>query len=120
MQNLWSSWSRLEYQLFKPFDAKQQYGRLVSDYVACSCRLASQLAFNANPLLQEWCLRQGLFNLAQAAMRHKGNPAAQQPCLDQLYLLLLALNRFYQQQHDGKSRQLALQASLNQIFYQGV
>lgn len=113
----WHTLFRLEKQLLAPFDPKQHYPRLVSDYTASCCRIASQLQQDNNLLLQEWCLRQGLFNLARAAMFHKTQQTVYQCCLDQLYRPMLALNQLYTMQRNGQKRQLALQASLNQIFY---
>lgn len=117
MTVLWQTLFRLESQLLAPFDPRQHYHRLASDYTACCCRLAAQLQQQQNPLLQEWCLRQGLFNLARAAMLHKAQAQVYSYCLDQLYRPMLALNQFYEKQHTGYKHKLALQASLNHIFY---
>lgn len=114
---LWPTLFRLERQLLSPYDPNQHYPRLAADYIATCCRLAAQLAQANNLLLQEWCLRQGLFNLAKAAMFHKEDTLVYRCCLDQLYRPMLALNQLYQQQRHGQQQQLALQASLNQIFY---
>ena len=114
---LWQTLFRLENQLLAPYDPRQHYSRLISDYTACCCRLATLLQQQPNPLLQEWCLRQGLFNLAKTAMLHKTQALVYQCCLDQLYRPMLALNHLYNMQRNGPQQQLALQASLNQIFY---
>lgn len=114
---LWQTLFRLENQLLAPYDLRQHYCRLISDYTACCCRLAALMQQQQNPLLQEWCLRQGLFNLAKAAMFHKTQLPVYQCCLDQLYRPMLALNQLYTMQRNGQKQQLALQASLNQIFY---
>lgn len=120
---LWQNWGLLEQRLNSPSTKEQDYYRLVSDYTCVSCRLASQLQQQHNALLQEWCLRYCLFTLAHHASvdpktHSVNNDMLRQLCLDQLYIPLLALQRLYLQQPDGRRQINQLKHQLQHLFNQ--
>ncbi|MDX3774653.1 hypothetical protein QE250_11055 [Chromatiaceae bacterium AAb-1] len=115
--NLWQNWSALEQRLCSPDTAEQDYCRLVSDYTCVSCRLSTRLQQQQNLLLQEWCLRYCLFTLARCASSGKPDTQLRQLCLDQLYIPLLALQRLYLRQPNGRQQLNKLRLQLQQSFH---
>lgn len=110
----WQDFSRLSRLLKHPAVMSSDHARLVADYCGCSCRLASLLAAEHNSLLQEWCLRYSLFTLAEVAADSSRCNSLRMLCLDNLYIPLRALIRFYRQQRHGQADIAALHAKLRQ------
>ncbi|MBU1309510.1 MAG: hypothetical protein KKE30_08260 [Gammaproteobacteria bacterium] len=108
----WQDFSRLSRLVKQQAASPADYARLVADYCCCSCRLASLLASEKNILLQEWCLRYALFTLADIAADPRCQTTARTLCLNNLYVPLRALIRYYQQQPQGRADIAALHAKL--------